>query len=101
MKNGLRKNRFLYIFLGRHLFPLRTATFLTAGALRIPFAEFFVADILAALISVTIMLAIGFWLGEIIPPEVWSEILQRLHIYIAIILVLCGAVYYYKSQKKG
>jgi len=46
VRNGLREKRLLYIFIGRHLFPIRSATFLTAGSLRIPYLEFLVADML-------------------------------------------------------
>ena len=101
IRSGLREKRFLYIFLGRHLFPLRSATFLSAGALRIPYHEFFIADVLAALISVTLMLGIGYWLGETISPELWTEILKRIHIVLTAILGLIVLLYYLKRRSKN
>lgn len=85
---GLRKKRFMYIFLGRHLFPLRSVTFLTAGALRIPFLEFLISDLIAALISVALMIGLGFILGETITPEMLNHIGKEVHWYGAILTIL-------------
>lgn len=84
IRHGLRKRRFIYILLGRHFFPLRTATFLVAGALRIPFLEFLIADALAALISVTLVVWLGYWLGGKLTPEVISHIVHQGNIYLAV-----------------
>jgi membrane protein DedA with SNARE-associated domain len=55
VREGLRKRRLAFIFLGRHLFPVRSLTFLTAGALKIPYLEFLLSDAIAALVSVTLV----------------------------------------------
>ncbi len=99
IRTGLREKRFLYIFLGRHLFPLRSATFLSAGALRIPYHEFFITDVIAALISVALMIGIGFWLGETISPEIWAEIIKRLHVFLTIFVVSMVLFYYLRRRK--
>ena len=52
------------IFFARHLFYLRTITFLTCGAVRLTFLRFLIADCLSALVSVPIMLWIGFIASE-------------------------------------
>ncbi|MCB0323237.1 MAG: DedA family protein [Bdellovibrionales bacterium] len=88
VREGLRKRRLLYIFVGRHLFPVRSVTFLTAGALRIPYWEFLIADALAALISVSIVLGVGYYLGEQLTPEVVSHIVHDLHYYITGLVAL-------------
>jgi membrane-associated protein len=63
-KNSLEKRSILMIFIARHLFYLRTLTFLTCGAVRMNFWRFLIADAVAALISVPLMLGIGFLAAE-------------------------------------
>jgi len=97
---GLREKRLLYIFLGRHLFPLRSVTFLTAGALRIPFFEFLCSDMLAAFVSVIIMIALGFVLGEALSPELIEEFSKQLHLLIITICLIFGLLLYLKHRQK-
>lgn len=52
------------IFIARHLFYLRTLTFLSCGALRMRFSTFIAADAVAALISAPLMLALGYFASE-------------------------------------
>lgn len=89
VREGLRKRRLFYIFLGRHLFPLRTATFLSAGALRIPYLEFLIADAFAALLSVTMVVGIGYMLGSRLTPEVVQHFVHKSHLYLLIITLIC------------
>ena len=93
VRDGLRKRRFFYIFVGRHVFPLRTATFLCAGALRIPFGEFFISDGIAAIISVSIVMGIGYWLGEKITRESAQHFVDQSHNYVIAAVVLVFAFY--------
>ena len=88
IRNGLRKKRLFYIFVGRHLFPVRSVTFLTAGALRIPYFEFLLADAIAALVSVGIVLGIGHYLGEQLSPDVVQHLVREAHYYILAVAVL-------------
>jgi membrane protein DedA with SNARE-associated domain len=64
IKTALERRSFPMIFIARHLFYLRTVTFLTCGAVRMSFARFLVADCLSALVSVPLMLWIGFQASE-------------------------------------
>jgi len=103
VRDGLRRKRLLYIFIGRHLFPLRSVTFVTAGALRIPFLEFFVADAIAAFVSVCLMLFLGFWLGETLTPERIEHFSQEANTYIvitAILLIMGFASHYLWKRRK-
>ncbi|MBL7662037.1 DedA family protein [bacterium] len=96
IREGLRRKRLLYIFIGRHLFPIRSVTFLSAGALRVPFFEFLLADGLAALVSVSIMLGIGYFLGGFVPAETVEHFAHEAHIWvgwITAILVVGGVGY--------
>lgn len=98
----LNKHQFLCIFLGRHLFPLRTVTFLSAGALRIPFSEFLISDAIAAFISITLMLGLGYLLGENITPETLKDLEKDLNFYaIALTVVVIGAYIIRRINKKN
>jgi membrane protein DedA with SNARE-associated domain len=48
------------ILIARHLFYIRTATFLMCGAVRISFARFVIMDAIAALITTPLMMGIGY-----------------------------------------
>jgi membrane protein DedA with SNARE-associated domain len=64
LRQNLEKQTFLTILLARHLFYLRTATFLFCGAVRISFTRFLIADAIAAVITVPLMVGIGVICGE-------------------------------------
>ena len=83
IREGLRRRRFLYILLGRHFFPVRTATFLVAGAVSIPYLEFLIADAIAALISVSLVMWLGYWLGGQLTPEMISHLIHESNYYLA------------------
>lgn len=57
---NLEKRSYWMILLARHLFYLRTITFLTCGAVRMRFTKFLLADALAGLISLPIMMWLGY-----------------------------------------
>jgi len=60
----LEKRSLWMIFIARHLFYLRTATFLVCGSVRMRWARFIVADCLAALMSVPLMMWLGYEFSE-------------------------------------
>ena len=100
VRNGLRRRRLLYIFIGRHLFPVRSVTFLTAGALRIPFLEFFISDAIAALVSVSIVLGLGYYIGESLSPEILRHLIQRAHFYILLAVAISAVFYFWRKHRK-
>lgn len=59
-KRELERRSFFAILLARHLFYLRTVTFLTCGAVKMSFKKFIIADAFAALVSATIMISLGY-----------------------------------------
>ena len=93
IREGLRKRRFIYILLGRHFFPLRTATFLIAGTLAIPYLEFLAADALAALLSVGLVVWLGYWRGAHLTPEMINHFVHRAHYYVLIIMCVAAVVW--------
>jgi membrane protein DedA with SNARE-associated domain len=58
---GIERRSILTVFLARHIFYIRTITFLSCGALNMSFARFLIADMIAALISVPLMLVVGYF----------------------------------------
>jgi membrane protein DedA with SNARE-associated domain len=96
---ALRRNRFFYIALGRHFFPVRTVTFLCAGALHISFVEFAIADGLAALISVSLVLGLGVLLGEKLTPEVISGLINQYALY-AFAAIVVALFIFYKIRRR-
>ncbi len=60
----LEKRSLWMIFMARHLFYLRTATFLICGAVKMRWTRFILADCGAALISVPLMVFIGYKFAE-------------------------------------
>jgi membrane protein DedA with SNARE-associated domain len=60
IRENLDRRTILTILVARHLFYIRTATFLMCGAVRLPFARFFLIDACAALITVPLMMGLGY-----------------------------------------
>ncbi len=93
----LDKNFIAAIFLGRHLFYLRTITFICCGAVKMKFLRYLLADMMAALISSTIMITIGYYASE--NYESIRGYIQKTEIILAIALVLGGLYWYYRHRK--
>ena len=97
VREGLRKRRFFYIIVGRHLFPLRTITFVMAGALRLSFVEFVATDAIAALLSIWIALYVGFCVGERLTSDSLYALLSRAHVWILLLVLLISLLWALKS----
>jgi membrane protein DedA with SNARE-associated domain len=99
MRTNLHKRTMLTILVARHLFYIRTATFLMCGAVRISFYRFLVMDALAALITTPLMMGLGYAFAhnyEVIIK--WMRDLK--YILVAFGLVAAIFIYrYYKRQK--
>lgn len=96
---ALHNNRLLCIFIGRHIFPVRTATFLSAGALKVPVLEFLIADAIAAFFSVSIIFGIGFYLGENMKPETLSFIVTE-GTGVLILITAIGSYIFWQRNKR-
>lgn len=98
LRANLERRTFVTIFIARHLFYLRTITFLVCGAVRVSFTRFLIADAIAALITTPLMLGIGYLFGQH-----YDHILAIIK-QIKIFLVLGGvgvAIYlYFRFRKK-
>jgi membrane protein DedA with SNARE-associated domain len=60
IRTNLHRNTVFTILVARHLFYIRTATFLMCGAVRISFSRFLIIDAFAALITTPVMMGIGY-----------------------------------------
>jgi len=94
VRDGLRKRRLICLFVGRHLFLFRSLTFVVAGSLRLPPLEFFAADAVAALFSVTLFMGLGYWLGGQISPELFSKYAHDVSIGLTLVAVVGGLVFF-------
>jgi membrane protein DedA with SNARE-associated domain len=72
---GLRERLPRLLVVGRFLVGMRTFLFLAAGASEIPLARFVVCDLVAASLSVPLLVAAGRWLGPAI-ERVWPALMR-------------------------
>jgi membrane protein DedA with SNARE-associated domain len=97
MRKNLHKRTMLTILVARHLFYIRTATFLMCGAVRISFSRFLVMDAIAALITTPLMMGIGYAFAN--NYEVIIKWMRDLK-FILVGLGLIGAFFVYKHYKR-
>ena len=64
LEEKFRKRDFWVVFFGRHLLGVRAQIFLAAGVMRMPTRKFLFADALSALITMAIMIGIGYFGGS-------------------------------------
>jgi membrane protein DedA with SNARE-associated domain len=78
------------VFFGRHLLGLRAQIFLVAGVMRMPARKFLFADALSALITMGMMIGIGYFGGSQIQivREDLASISRRM--MFAVVLILLG-----------
>jgi membrane protein DedA with SNARE-associated domain len=102
MRANLEKRSFLMIVIARHLFYFRTVTFLICGAVKMSFWKFMLADMLAAMVSLPIMLTLGYLGSEHFDLIVeWFESARKWFILVSVILIGAGAYWYFKIRKKS
>lgn len=84
LEKRFRRNGFLFVLLGRYLAALRPQVFLVSGIMRMPFSAFLAADALSGLVSVSVMLGIGYWGGSSL--EALKKDLSRIeHLAVAVL----------------
>lgn len=94
----LNENFLMAIFLGRHLFYLRSITFLVTGAVRMSFVRFVIADAIAGLISCAVMVSIGYFAANNFRKI--SKYLDKTENIIGIILIIIILVFAWKLSRK-
>lgn len=97
---NLEKRSLLMILLARHLFYLRSVTFLTCGAVRMRISRFLIADMCAALVSVPLMMGLGYLLGAKL--DLLQRYIQRANLILLLIVVAVAVGYWFhRKHKKG
>lgn len=99
-KQSLERRSITAIFIARHLFYLRTLTFLTCGAVKMSFARFLIADAIAALVSVPLMLFLGYFFGEHIEALLAYVSKAKGALLVLGILIVLSAVFYLLKKAK-
>jgi membrane protein DedA with SNARE-associated domain len=87
------------VFFGRFVAGVRGAVFLTAGMSGFPLLRFIILDGLAALLSVPLWIALGYWAGEH-----WEELLESAKSYQGYVLgglILVALVVTWLSKRRA
>jgi membrane protein DedA with SNARE-associated domain len=79
------------VFLVRHLAVLRAPTYLIAGAMKMPGWKFLLWDGLAALISVPLMVGLGYFFADHV--DVLRRDLHRVGHWIGLAVILTISIY--------
>jgi membrane protein DedA with SNARE-associated domain len=91
LKEFMRRHGHAAIFYARFLAGVRALVYLTAGSLGVAPSRFFVYDTLGALISVPIVVSIGYFFGQQIEMAIrYLGGFDR----IILLLIACSAVFY-------
>ncbi|MGI6681428.1 MAG: DedA family protein [Bdellovibrionota bacterium] len=100
MRSKLENKSLLTIFIARHLFWIRTATFLLCGIVRIKPIKFIVADVIAATISVPLMMSLGYFFSANL-ENIFGKIRHAENtIFLGILLIVLGYIAYRLFIKK-
>jgi membrane protein DedA with SNARE-associated domain len=101
IQKNLERRSILMIFLARHLFYLRTLTFLVCGAVHMDFRKFLIADALAALISAPIMIGLGY-MGAQNYEAISNGVARIKHITLfSVFVILVIGIYLYLRNRSG
>jgi membrane protein DedA with SNARE-associated domain len=89
------------VFVGRHFLGIRAQIFLAAGVMRMSTLKFIMADAASAILTMTLMVGIGFWGGNsfgVLQKDVKK--IEHIGILILAILFTAWIVYKYFKNKK-
>jgi LPXTG-motif cell wall-anchored protein len=99
LRKSLETKSILMIFVARHLYYFRTVTFLTCGAVRMSIKRFLSADAAAALISVPLMLFLGYK-GSENAEDLYQTMGKAKNLSILIGVLLLGLVIFYFIRRR-
>ncbi len=100
IRAGLEKRSLLMIFIARHLFYLRSLTFLTCGAVRMDLKKFLVADALAGLVSLAVMMGIGYLAAEHYQAVLGAFDTARHWTLVFLVIAAIGGFFIYRWRKR-
>lgn len=107
-KAYFRKYGAKVVFFARFVAGLRAVVFFMAGAMHMKFRTFILLDFLAALLSVPLWIAGGFYLGRFFGDEISSLLLKLKEIKLVIttvilltvVAVIAKSLFQYRNSKK-
>jgi membrane protein DedA with SNARE-associated domain len=102
LEEKFRRWGIFVVFFGRHLLGVRAQIFLVAGVMRMPAIKFLMADAASAIITITLMVGIGYLGGNSI-DTLKKDVTRVEHIAVLLIIMLfVGWIIfrYFKSIKK-
>jgi membrane protein DedA with SNARE-associated domain len=97
IRENLDRRTVLTILVARHLFYIRTATFLMCGAVRLPFTRFFIIDACAALITVPIMMGLGYLFAN--NYTVILGYMSQIKVFLVVLGLVVGAVIVWRYKR--
>ena len=102
IRQSLERRSLPMIFVARHLFYLRTVTFLSCGAFHMSLKRFLLSDALAALVSVPLMMYLGFLASENY-DAVMLEVRRAKNFTVVVgsIALLALALYLFRKYKRA
>jgi len=102
LEEKFKKWGIFVVFIGRHFLGIRAQIFLAAGVMRMPALKFLMADAASAILTITLMVGIGYLGGNSI--QILQKDVKRIeHIAIVLfIILLAGWIFYnYFKNKKN
>lgn len=85
-------------FFGRFFMGVRAAMCITAGVTRLPFWRFLLADLAGAVISIPLLIGLGYWFGNMVPTlENYVHVVQWGLLGLALV-ILVGFVAYRRHR---
>lgn len=98
LEEKFKKWGIFVIFIGRHFLVVRSQIFLVAGVMKMPALKFLMADAASAILTITLMVGIGYLGGNSI--QVLQKDVKRIeHIGIVVFAILLAGWIFYKYFK--
>lgn len=91
VERHFKRHGVLTVAAARHLAGVRAPTFLVAGMTRLAYWKFALTDALSALVTVPLMVWLGFRFGDMLPKLLGR--IRQVHHWVAVALVAAGVIF--------
>lgn len=92
IRRGFQRWGHWMVFFARFLVGFRSPTFLLSGVMKVPFKKFLIIDIFGALISVPLLVGLGYLFGEHV--DVLRHDIKRYEHWIGLVVVSLIAIFF-------
>ncbi len=102
LENQFKRHGVILILVGRQLWGLRVKIFLISGIMKMPRLKFLISDGISALVTMMIMIGIGY-LGGASIAALRNDVSRFEHILVLAALILIGTaliVHHYRKKRK-